>query len=210
MNAGGSEWEVTVAASLRTARVGGKSTRILGIDPGTVVAGWGVIDDFGSSSRHVASGIIRLSGARAQRLARLHAVVSTLIASHAPAILALEKNFVGENVQSAFRIGEARGVVIAAAATAGMDVSEYAPATIKSAVTGSGRATKVQVQRMIATLLAAGTDLSPDQADALAVALCHAHAGRLGAVLLTSPRTRGARSSSRREWEQLAAQRARK
>jgi crossover junction endodeoxyribonuclease RuvC len=100
-------------------------------------------------------------------------------------VLALEQNFVGRNVQSAFRLGEVRGVAMLAAATAGIVIAEYAPATVKLAVAGTGRAEKEQVQRAIARELRVVERLVPDAADALAIALCHLYSSRLTALLAT-------------------------
>lgn len=194
-------------ASRRSARENGRGVRILGVDPGTVVAGWAVIDAVGGATRHVASGQIRLAGARAGRLAHLHDRLAELVRRFRPAVLSLEKSFVGDNVQTAFRLGEARGAAMVAAASAGLDVVEYAPAEVKIAVTGSGRATKWQIQRMVARLLDTGDHISADQADALAVALCHAHTFRPEENPPRPPSLHGARAgrraAGRRAWERL-------
>lgn len=150
-------------------------TPVLGVDPGTVVAGWGVVRGAGSKLLYSASGTISLRGSRPLRLAELHEAVAEICRRWSPAVVAIEKTFVGENVQSAFRLGEARGVVMLAAAQAGIEVAEYSPAEIKVAVTGSGRAAKDQVQRMVSRVLDLSQRLRTDEADALAVAICHVH-----------------------------------
>src|SRR5215813_4721177 len=122
--------------------------RVVGIDPGTVATGWGVVEVMapprGAASGHgrVASGVIRCSGELPQRLATIFGAVSEILDEHRPQALSIEKTFVSENIQSAFRLGEARGTVLVAAARAGIAVYEYAPAEIKMAVVGYGRALK--------------------------------------------------------------------
>jgi len=155
--------------------------RVLGVDPGTVNTGWGVIEMHGQRLQRVASGVIRARGPLAPRLAHMHAQTQEILAAFAPACLSLEKTFVGENVQSAFRLGEARGVILAAAATAGVPVQEYSPAEIKVAVAGAGRASKQQMQLMVTRLLALDGVLGPDEADALGAAICHLHTHRFAA-----------------------------
>jgi crossover junction endodeoxyribonuclease RuvC len=148
--------------------------RVLGIDPGTLKTGWGVVECDGSRLRHVASGTIRTGrGELAARLAAVYEGLSGVIARHAPGIVSLERNFLALNVQSAFRLGEARGVAMAAAAAAGLEVCEYTPATIKKAVVGHGRADKGAVQAAVTRLLSLATGPSEDEADALATAACH-------------------------------------
>lgn len=159
------------------------SRRVLGIDPGTVALGWGVVDVQGASLRRVASGVLRCRGERADRLAAICDALQAVCERYRPAALSLEQTFVGANVQSAFRLGEARGAVMVAASRAGLRVSEYTPAQIKLAVAGSGRATKAQMQLMVARLLAVADRLAADEADALGAAICHAHAGRHDALL---------------------------
>ena len=111
----------------------------MGVDPGTVVTGWGVVEEHGSEVRHVAGGVVRLRGTRAERLAKIYRALSEVCERFGPAVVVVEKTFVGENVQSAFRLGEARGAVMVMAAHAGVEVTEYSPAEIKVAVTGSRR-----------------------------------------------------------------------
>jgi crossover junction endodeoxyribonuclease RuvC len=153
--------------------------RVLGVDPGTVATGWGVVEAEGGNARCVASGVIRLQGELPARLARIHAVLQEVLATHGPVALSLEKTFVSANVQSAFRLGEARGAALVAAAQAGVAVYEYSPAEVKMAVVGYGRALKEQVQEMMTRLLALPRTPGTDEADALAVALCHVHSRRL-------------------------------
>lgn len=152
--------------------------QVLGVDPGTVRAGWGVVDAGAARLRYVGGGTLRATGGLAERLARLFDGVGTLLDTFRPAGIALETSFVGSNVQSAFRLGEARGAILVAAARAGVPVWEYSPAEIKVAVTGHGAATKPQVQGMVARLLGMDAEVPPDEADALAAAICHLHSMR--------------------------------
>jgi crossover junction endodeoxyribonuclease RuvC len=148
---------------------------VLGVDPGTVVAGWGVVEENGREVKHVAGGAVRLRGSRAERLAKIYAELIEVCRRFEPAVVVVEKTFVGENVQSAFRLGEARGAVMVAAEHAGVTVTEYSPAEIKVAVTGSGRADKSQMKAMVERLLGLTRSTSSDEADALAAAICHIH-----------------------------------
>lgn len=155
--------------------------RVLGVDPGTSVTGWAVVESDGPAAVRRASGRLGLASASplAERLRRIHETIAGLLRDHAPAALALEKAFVSRNVQSAFRLGEARGAVLVAAAAAGVPVFEYAPAAVKLAVVGYGRADKTQMVRGVALRLGVVDLDSPDEADALAVALCHLQGARL-------------------------------
>ena len=133
--------------------------RVLGVDPGTVAMGWGVIDDADRRLTYVAGGVLRARGPLAERLASVYAQAQRILADFAPDCVSLEKTFVGENVQSAFRLGEARGAILVATAQAGVSVAEYSPAEIKVAVVGHGRAAKDQMQTMVGRLLALTTPM---------------------------------------------------
>lgn len=161
------------------------SVRVLGIDPGTAVTGWGVVERRAGRVAHLAHGAVtpRARTTLAAKLAEIHGALSELCGAWRPDVLALEQNFVGRNVQSAFRLGEVRGVAMLVAAAAGIDVAEYPPATVKLAVTGTGRAEKEQVQRAIERELRVGERMVSDAADALAIALCHLHSSRLTSML---------------------------
>jgi crossover junction endodeoxyribonuclease RuvC len=150
---------------------------VMGIDPGTVVTGWGVVEASGSSLRYVAHGIIVTSGApgHGERLSRIYRGIAEAIAEFEPERISLEKVFFARNAQSALKLGQARGVALLAAAHRGLVVHEYAACEIKSAVVGYGRATKEQVQRMVASLLNVSCGIAADAADALAAAICHLH-----------------------------------
>lgn len=163
--------------------------RVLGVDPGTVATGWGVVDERPPGLLHVAGGVIRARGPLAERLGRVYDEVRRVLAEFAPDCVGLEKTFVGDNVQSAFRLGEARGAILVAAAQARVPVCEYSPAEIKVAVVGHGRAAKEQVQAMVLRILGVPGPLAADAADALGVAICHLHTQRFAAhVAAATPR----------------------
>jgi crossover junction endodeoxyribonuclease RuvC len=153
------------------------SRLILGLDPGLGTTGWGLIRAEGNRLSHVANGQLK-TDAKAplpQRLAHLDAMLAALVADHAPDGAAVEEVFVNSNPQSTLKLAHARGVAIAAVARAGLDVGEYAPRLVKKAVVGTGTAEKAQVHAMIARLLPGAKIAGTDAADALAVAICHAH-----------------------------------
>jgi crossover junction endodeoxyribonuclease RuvC len=159
-------------------------TRILGIDPGSRVTGYGVIDSDGMRSRLVESGCIRLGDADfPARLGEIYTAVRAVVERHAPAEIAVEQVFLSHNVQSALKLGHARGAAICAVVTAGLPVYEYTPRAVKQAVVGTGAADKTQVQHMVRRLLGLDGELAADAADALAVALSHAH-GRVSRLLM--------------------------
>lgn len=171
---------------------------ILGIDPGSRVTGYGVIAVAGQRHRHLASGAIRCGGgALAGRLQRIHQGLEAVIAEHQPTEAAIEMVFVHRSAESAMRLGHARGVAMLTATQAGLALAEYAAPTVKQAVTGTGRADKAQVQHMVRAMLGLTEPLAADAADALAIAICHAHTqGR--PQQLTAAR-RGRRSSRLRQ-----------
>jgi crossover junction endodeoxyribonuclease RuvC len=151
--------------------------RILGLDPGLGTTGWGLIEAEGNRLRHVANGQLKTdsSAPLPQRLAHLADQLEALIAEHRPDGAAAEEVFVNKNPQSTLKLGQARGVVLMCAARAGIAVGEYAPSLVKKAVVGTGGADKAQVHAMVARLLPGVTIAGPDAADALAVAITHAH-----------------------------------
>lgn len=153
------------------------SNLILGLDPGLGTTGWGLIRAEGNRLSHVANGQLKTDAKAplAQRLAHLDAMLAALIADHAPDGAAVEEVFVNANPQSTLKLAHARGVAICAVARAGLDVGEYAPRLVKKAVVGTGTAEKAQVHAMIARLLPGAKIAGADAADALAVAICHAH-----------------------------------
>jgi len=153
--------------------------RIFGIDPGSERTGYGCVETDGRRHQLIACGAIAASQAGnsfPQRLARIHAELSVLLASHRPDCVAIENIFYATNVRSALKLGHARGVAMLAAIEAGCEVVEYTPAEIKRAVVGYGRAEKQQVGQMIKLLLGLSAVPTPhDASDALAVAICHLH-----------------------------------
>jgi crossover junction endodeoxyribonuclease RuvC len=158
----------------------------MGIDPGVANTGFGVVRVAGGAMSAVDGGVIEAPTdlEPAGRLARIHSALSELIAWHEPAALALEDLYFGKNVRSALGVGQARGVVMLAAAERGIPCFDYTPQAVKMAVCGSGAAAKAQVQRMVGTLLHLPTPPASDHAaDALAVAICHASHAPAAAAL---------------------------
>jgi crossover junction endodeoxyribonuclease RuvC len=154
---------------------------VLGVDPGTAVTGYGVVERSGGRLRAVDFGTLETPAAHElpQRLLAIHQGLEALIESHHPDLVAVERLFFNRNVQSAFAVGQARGAVLLTAAQHGLPVHEYGPHEVKLAVTGHGRAGKDQVQRMVQIVLGMATLPRPDDAaDALAVAICLAHVYR--------------------------------
>lgn len=162
--------------------------RVLGIDPGLRNLGWGVIDIAGSRLGHVANGIIHSEGDDlASRLLSLHAALSRVIAEYRPTAAAVEQTFVNKDGAATLKLGQARGIAMLVPAQAGLQVGEYAPNAVKKAVVGVGHADKTQIAHMVRYQLPGVELTGPDAADALAIAICHAHhlqsAGRLAAAL---------------------------
>lgn len=151
--------------------------RILGIDPGTVATGWGVVEMAGGSLTHVAHGTIGSSAGHDQgsRLSRIYHGLQEVFARYQPQGISLEKVFFARNPQSTLKLGQARGVALLAAAENRIELHEYSSAEIKLAVVGYGQATKEQVQKMVASLLHLSVRVPGDAADALAAAICHLH-----------------------------------
>ncbi|RQZ13041.1 crossover junction endodeoxyribonuclease RuvC [Burkholderia sp. Bp9031] len=158
--------------------------RILGIDPGLRVTGFGVIDVSGHRLAYVASGVIRTPTADlATRLGTIFQGVSTLVREHAPDQAAIEQVFVNVNPQSTLLLGQARGAAICGLVAGGLPVAEYTALQLKQAVVGYGRATKSQMQEMVTRLLNLTGQPGSDAADALGMAICHAHSGNtLGTI----------------------------
>ena len=151
-----------------------RGARILGIDPGSRTTGYGVIEALPAGNRHVASGCIRVGGDdMAGRLRRIVEELREVSARHAPSELAIERVFVNRNAESALKLGQARGAALVAVPD--IPIFEYAATRVKQAMTGSGKASKAQVQHMVRVLLSLPEAPPTDEADALAVALCHAH-----------------------------------
>ena len=153
--------------------------RLIGLDPGLRRTGWGVIDAEGNRLHHVACGVIAVAGTGtlAQRLAELFRGLTVVLDRYAPAAAAVEETFVNRNASSTLKLGLARGVVLLAPADRGLPVHEYSANLIKKSVVGFGHADKRQIALMVGKLLP-GANASADAADALAVAICHAHHAR--------------------------------
>jgi crossover junction endodeoxyribonuclease RuvC len=150
---------------------------IIGLDPGLGCTGWGIIAAEGNRLSHIANGQVRTDPkqALAARLVRLDEALGEVIAAHAPAEAAIEEVFLNENPQSTLKLGQARGVVLLAAARRGLAVGEYAARLVKKAVVGTGGADKAQIHFMVQRLLPGAKLAGADAADALAVAITHAH-----------------------------------
>ena len=150
--------------------------RILGIDPGSRITGYGIVDITGSLTRPVAWGGIRTSGEHSDRLRQIFARVGELVAEHQPHEIAIERVFVHKNAGSALKLGQARAAALCATFDRPLEIHEYAPREVKKALTGNGAAEKQQVEYMVRVLLGLRDRMGPDSADALALAICHAHA----------------------------------
>ena len=159
--------------------------RVLGIDPGYVCTGWGIIDYTDNHYYHVQHGTIPLQKqlSLAEKLCQLHQRLVTLINQYEPTIASVEKVFLHRNVDSALKLGQARGTGISVCATQGLSVAEYTPTEIKQAIVGRGHAAKQQVQHMVKVLLNLSESPASDAADALAAAICHAHSSTIPDVL---------------------------
>jgi crossover junction endodeoxyribonuclease RuvC len=151
--------------------------RLLGLDPGLRHTGWGVVDMAGNRLTYVADGAVHSDGGRelAERLVELHDGLRAVIERYRPDAAAVEETFVNKNPTSTLKLGLARGVVLLVPALAGLPVAEYPANLVKKSVVGAGHADKQQVQRMVKLLLPGCLIQTPDAADALAVAICHAH-----------------------------------
>ncbi len=172
------------------------AVRILGIDPGLRVTGFGLIEQQGSQLHYVASGCIKSNERESlpTRLGTLFAGVSEVITTYRPDQSAVEIVFVNVNPQSTLLLGQARGAAVTALVHGGLSVAEYTALQVKQAVVGHGKAAKQQVQDMVVRLLKLEGAPSPDAADALACAICHAHGGQgLGALATAGYRVRGGR-----------------
>jgi crossover junction endodeoxyribonuclease RuvC len=153
--------------------------RVMGIDPGLRTLGWGVIEMTGSRLSHVANGLCRSEGADlATRLMSLHVQLSAVLTRHAPDMAAVEQTFVNKDGAATLKLGQARGVALLVPAQFGIAVGEYAPNTVKKTVVGVGHAQKDQIAHMVRVQLPGVEMAGPDAADALAVAICHAHHAR--------------------------------
>ena len=181
---------------------------ILGIDPGSLVTGWGLVELEGQRLRYQSHGVIGLSASLslAGRLSQVYRGLHEIIEHYHPTTVSLEKVFFSRNVQSALKLGQARGVALLAAAEHQLGVAEYSAAEIKVAVVGYGRATKEQVQKMVSALLSVRGAMRADAADALAAAICHIHRRAYQASVI-EPLNGHVKKTSWRDCLELAAKR---
>ena len=158
--------------------------KILGVDPGSRITGYGIINHEGNRLIHVDNGAIHTDSNKGlpARLEKIYAALSDVIAQYRPDAVAIENIFFATNVQSALKLGQARGAAIVAGVNAGLPVFEYTALQVKQAVVGHGRASKDQVQKMLKVLLNLPEVAQEDASDALAVAVCHAHSSRLNTM----------------------------
>jgi crossover junction endodeoxyribonuclease RuvC len=180
-------WRAFDPGTARSAPGGAAALRILGLDPGSRRTGYGVIERRGAEWAHVAHGCVTVGAtdSLSERLRVIFESLRELILTHAPGEVAIERVFVNRNVDSALKLGQARGAALCAVPK-GLPVFEYAPRAIKLALVGSGAAEKVQVAHMIRMLLGLQGRIAPDASDALAVAVCHAHSRRLQELALSA------------------------
>lgn len=175
--------------------------RVLGIDPGTLTSGYGIVAEENHKLFHVASGGISPSAHQPfpKRLKKIYEDIEKLIDRHQPHVVVVEDLFVSKNIKSALKLGHARGVAILAAMNAGLPIFEYSPLEVKQAVVGNGKAEKKQVQLMVKALLDLQKAPHPaDAADALAAAICHIHSSRLREMLrMPASYRHGARAAGR-------------
>ena len=151
-------------------------TRILGIDPGSLITGYGVIDDTTNGIKYVASGCIRMNASYfPDRLKKIFEGVSEIVAQFQPDQMAIEQVFMHKNADSALKLGQARGAAICASQNGGLQVFEYSARQVKQALVGKGNADKQQVKHMVKIILGLQGDIQIDASDALGVSLCHAH-----------------------------------
>ena len=170
-----------------------ETVRIMGIDPGLRNCGWGVVDAAGSRLAFVAAGTVRSDpkAPLAERLLAIHEGLAAVLAQHRPHEAAVEETFVKKDARATLKLGQARGAAMLVPARAGLAIGEYAPNQVKKTVIGVGHGTKAQINLMVGMLLPRAAWDSDDAADALAVAICHAHqrggaAGRLAAAAAAS------------------------
>ena len=169
--------------------------RVIGIDPGSRVCGYGVIESLGGEIKHLTSGAIKPGNRLTlnQRLAIIHEALMKLIGDYSPEAMSVEDIFFAKNAKSAIKLGEARGIALLAASSSGIPVFEYPPTRVKLALTGRGRANKTEVRKMLSLILGVSEFETEDASDAVAIALCHIHLSRIETKLgkeFTQPRKR--------------------
>jgi crossover junction endodeoxyribonuclease RuvC len=172
----------------------GEIMRVLGIDPGTLTSGYGIVSEEDHKLFHIVSGGISPSAKQPfpKRLKKIYEELERIIEKYKPHVVVVEDLFVSHNIKAALKLGHARGVAILAAVNAGIPVFEYAPTEVKQAVVGTGKADKKQVQAMVKALLELPKAPHPaDAADALAAAICHIHSSRMREMLKSSASLKG-------------------
>lgn len=164
--------------------------RVLGIDPGSNITGYGIVEGQGNSFRHIDNGVIAPAATLSfpRRLQGIYGGIAELIDRYRPDSVAIENIFVAKNARSSLVLGHARGVAMLAACQSNLEAAEYTPSQVKNAVTGSGRATKDQIQRMVRALLRLPEIAAEDASDALAVAICHINCAGLAEKIARSGR----------------------
>jgi crossover junction endodeoxyribonuclease RuvC len=160
------------------------AVRILGIDPGSLATGFGMIEVDGAMTRPIAWGVIRAAGEHSDRLRKIFAEMAVIIAEHRPDEIAVERVFVHRNADSALKLGQARAAALCASFDRDLPIHEYAPREVKKAIAGSGAADKEQVGTMIRMLLGLREELEADASDALAIAICHSQMRSLHGLML--------------------------
>ena len=172
---------------------------ILGIDPGSRITGFGLIDNQASRITYIASGNIKARGdSLPQRLGSIFSAIDEVIREHQPMQMGIENVFMARNADSALKLGQARGAAICAGHQAGLEIAEYAPREIKQAIVGTGAANKDQVQHMVRHLLSLRQPLQADESDGLAIAICHAQIYATQQKTGLDPKLLKRRSSRRR------------
>lgn len=173
--------------------------RVIGIDPGSRVCGYGVLETRNGSISHITSGSIAPKSTLdlSERLKVIYEGLVEVITEHNPEAISIEDIFFAKNARSAIKLGQARGVALLAASTSGIQIHEYSPTKVKLALTGRGRANKMEMQRMLSSILGVSEFDSPDASDAVAIALCHIHLSHIEKRLGTEF-TRGTRRKRRR------------
>jgi crossover junction endodeoxyribonuclease RuvC len=172
-----------VPVRLATAEQDSRPARILGLDPGSQITGFGIVDVVGQRMTAVEWGTIRTSGEHAERLRSIFLALGEIVREYRPTEMAIERVFLSRNADSALKLGQARAAAICATFAADIPIHEYSARHIKKAVVGRGAAEKDQVQRMVQMILGLGEALAADAADALAAAICHANERTLTSVL---------------------------
>ncbi len=174
--------------------------RVIGLDPGLRRTGWGVIEAGGNRLRHLANGVVTSDPTRplAERLVQLHEALAAVLAAHGPDEAAVETSLANKNPASTLKLGMARGIALLTPALSALPVAEYLPMIVKKAVVGTGHANKEQVAMMVGRLLPGCAITSADAADALAVAICHAHSAASGRRWARAEAGAGAQEQARR------------